>query len=276
MYRDEDILIRGKGPPLMLLHGWPFHRATWRKVAPLLEPHFTCIGVNSFGMTEDWIPKDADLSFGGHVARNLELIERLGLGPVAILAHDTGATIARMMAAEAPQHVSSLVLLNTEIPHHRPPFIPLYQLLAETPGSYAAFKTLMKSAYFRRSLACYGGCFHDKRLINREFVDLFGRYWTSCPGRFNDMMRYLRGLDFHQIDQLDQVHQLIECPVHFIWGEFDPTFPVHLAEKMARKIPSLATFEKVPNTRFLPHEEAPERVAHLVIEDLQMMAAAAE
>ena len=33
----------GKGPPLLLLHGYPQTHAMWHKVAPYLAPHFTIV-----------------------------------------------------------------------------------------------------------------------------------------------------------------------------------------------------------------------------------------
>ena len=80
-------------------------------------------------------------------------------------------------------------------------------------------------------------------------------------------MRYLRSVDFKVIDGLDSTHLEIQCSVSFIRGEDYPTFPVHLGRAMADKMPALQNFHAIPQTRFLPHEEKPDRVATLILEE---------
>ena len=42
---DAQIHLRlgGKGPPLLLLHGYPQNHVHWHAVAPLLQDHFTLV-----------------------------------------------------------------------------------------------------------------------------------------------------------------------------------------------------------------------------------------
>lgn len=260
----NDVIISGEGPPLLLLHGWPFHRENYRKVIPLLSQQFTCYALNSLGMTGREIPPGADMGFCAHAKRAADLMKQLGVETYSILAHDTGATIARIMAAEYPKSVQALALLNTEIPGHRPPFIPLYRNLSFLPGFRTNLKLLMKSKTYLRSPMGFGGCFSDKNFIDEEFVALFGTYWTQNKIRFTGMIKYLQGIDFSIVDDLDNIHTKIQCPVHFIWGEDDPTFPVDQGRAMADQMDALSSFETVANAKFLLHEERPDETARLV------------
>ena len=45
-----NYLIEGKGEPLLLVHGFGISFNIWRKVAPLLSPHFTLIKIQLPGI----------------------------------------------------------------------------------------------------------------------------------------------------------------------------------------------------------------------------------
>ncbi|MEM6709995.1 MAG: alpha/beta hydrolase [Pseudomonadota bacterium] len=263
--RDIDVEIRGSGPALFLLHGWPFHRETFRKIVPLLEDRVTCFCFNSLGMAFDGrVDRSAGLDFPHHAERLITWADRLGVSEFSILAHDTGATIARLVASQAPARVLKLILLNTEIPDHRPPFIPMYQKLVRLPGSYSVMRALMKSRRFRHSAMAFGNSFFDRSLIEGEFTRLFVDYWFEGSTRYAGLVRHLVGLDFSLVDELENVHRDISSPVMFLWGADDVTFPRDLGEAMAASMPSCDSFHAIANCAFLPQEEQPEIVANHV------------
>lgn len=249
----------GQGPALLLIHGWPFHAASFRKVVPALSQHFTCYCINSLGMGETPIPHQADMSFAGHAERLLQLIEHERLDGCYVIGHDTGGTIARLAAAKRPEKFKKMVLLNTEVPGHRPPFVPMYQQLLHLPARWS-MKWLFSFQTVLRSSLGFGGLFYDKRLINSEFRTLFVDRWVNHPQRFRGMAGYLTGLDFSDIDTLDRVHGQLETPVLFVWGEDDVTFPVAEGRAMAGRMPTCEGFVAVPEACFLVHEERPEVV----------------
>lgn len=257
----------GSGPALFLIHGWPFHSGSYRKVLPLLEPHFTCYNVRSAALCDDSYDASTDLSFAGHAARIVELAEHLELTDINLLAHDTGATMARMAAAERPQLFNRLVLLNTEMPKHRPPFIPLYQKLMHLPirgimGSMFRFDFIVKSPLG------YGELFYNKAYLNDEFRALFIDHWMNDKTRFKGLAAYLTSLDFSNIDKLGEMHAKLQAPVLFVWGKQDKTFPAALGKQMAATLPSCQGFVEVDEACFLVHEEKPDIVAQHCIEFL--------
>ncbi|MEM9725802.1 MAG: alpha/beta hydrolase [Pseudomonadota bacterium] len=259
-----DADVTGSGPPLLMLHGWPFHKATFRNLAPLLSDSFECHALNARGMDDRPLARGERLTFESHAKRVLAYFDAQGWPRATILAHDTAGTYARLLAADAPERIERLILLNTEIPGHRPPFIPLYRTLSRLPLYHQSFRMLMRSTRFQRSPQGFGGCFCDLSLIDREFIALFGAHWFETKDRFWRLMRYLQGVDFAVVDALDATHQRIRAPTHFIWGAEDRTFPLDLGRAMAERMPSLSSFTPIGATRFLPHEERPDAVAKAV------------
>src|SRR5262249_52485653 len=125
----------GSGPPLLLVHGFPLSGFTWRKVLPELSKHYTCFAPDLPGMGDSEWTDRTDFSFPGQGRTLKRLVDGLGLDRYSVLAQDTGGTFARYLALEDGARVEKLVLVNTEMPGHRPPWIPLYQLLMRLPGT---------------------------------------------------------------------------------------------------------------------------------------------
>lgn len=255
----------GDGPPLLLVHGWPLSSFSFRKLVPWLQDHFTCLLPDSPGLGETEWTGATDFSFRGQAASLRAFIDGLGLDAYAILAFDTGASIARELALIDPERVRKLVLLNTEIPHHRPPWIPLFQRLVALPGSNAVFRMLLGSAAFRRSGMGFGGCFVDRELIDGEFRRHFVEPLLRDPRRLDGVQRYLRGIDWALVDGFAERHARIRQPVLFVWGEDDPTFPVALGREMSRQLPRCEGFVSVTGARLLVHEERPEEVGRAAV-----------
>ena len=250
----------GTGPPLLLVHGFPLSGFTWRKVLPDLSQRYTCYVPDLPGMGEsDWTDQ-TDFSFPGQGRTLRVLRERLGLERYSVLAQDTGGTFARYLALEDEGRVEKLVLINTEMPLHRPPWIPLYQLLMRLPGVLTVFRSLLRSTLFLRSPMGFGGCFNDLRLLDGDFHEHFVAGLLHSPRRMDGMRRYLRGATWGPVDALERDHARLTMPVELLWGGDDPTFPVELARKMVTQFPD-ARLVEIPGARLLVHEEKPAEVA---------------
>ena len=253
--------VGGSGPALLLIHGWPLSSLTWVPMAPALMRNFTCYFVDLAGLGGTTWTRQTDFGFHAHARRLLQVLDHAGVGPCHVLAQDSGATIARLLAAQAPLRVRSLVLLNTEIPGHRPPWIWLYRWLMFLPGTNTIFSLLLRSKTFQESTLGFGGCFADLALIHQDFERRIIRPMLKSRRAMDGLNRYLRRLDFQVVDALEQrTHPLIKAPTLLVWGEDDPTFPIAHARKMAAQFPDCRGVIAIPNARLLVHEEHPARV----------------
>lgn len=260
---DAAIALRsyGTGPALLLVHGFPTSSFTWRKVLPALAKSFTCHAVDLPGLGDSRWDEASDLSFTGQVRRLAMLAEQLGLDRFGLLAHDTGATLARHLALALPDRVTRLALINTEIPGHRPPWIPQHQLASALPGAPWIFKALMSSRVFRRSPAGLAGLYYDKTLLDDpEILNAYVRPLTTSTHAVGGALRYLRGIQWNLVDELKSKHSQITAPTLLLWGRDDPTFPVALAAKMAEQFMPPARLVEIGQARLLPHEERPAEV----------------
>jgi len=106
----------GQGAPLLLLHGHPQTHAMWHAVAPELATHFTVVMMDLRGYGDSARPP-ADPWHLAYSKREMALdalavMRNHGFDTFQVLAHDRGARVAHRLAADHPEHVQRLMLLD--------------------------------------------------------------------------------------------------------------------------------------------------------------------
>jgi haloacetate dehalogenase len=104
------------GPPLLLLHGHPQTHTMWHKVAPKLAKRFKLVLMDLRGYGDSGRPKYDD-AHSNYSKREMALdavavMQHLGFEKFSVLAHDRGARVAHRLAADHPQVVQSMMLLD--------------------------------------------------------------------------------------------------------------------------------------------------------------------
>jgi pimeloyl-ACP methyl ester carboxylesterase len=255
----------GRGPALILVHGWPFHKAIFRKLIPLLSHNYTCYALDLAGMGEsDWT-SDTDLGFHAQAERVIALADHLDLRDYALLGHDTGGTVARFAALKDKNRVTAVAVMDSEIPFHFPPAVTLVQKLHRGVLTRGLLKRVLASRIFARSTYGHAGFFKDPAGVTPDYMDLFVHSWHRTSKAYSGLLAYLCAVEPDVIDTLDTLHADIKAPMMFIWGRGDMVFPIRHARDMAARIPSHAPLVEIANARFLPQEEQPDEVArHLL------------
>jgi pimeloyl-ACP methyl ester carboxylesterase len=121
----QHAVIGGDGPPLLLVHGWPETWYAWRLVMPALARDFEVIAVDQrgIGLTE----KPEEGYDTGTLARDLvALMDALGQERFAVVGHDTGHFISYALAADHPDRVERVALLEVPGPPGATPSPPLF------------------------------------------------------------------------------------------------------------------------------------------------------
>jgi haloalkane dehalogenase len=260
---DAALAVRrfGSGPPVVLVHGFPTHGSTWRFVLPELAARYTCLTVDLAGLGDSRFDAKTDFRFTAQARRLNILLARLGIERCALVAHDTGATVARLVALADPQRVAGQALINTEMPGHRPPWIPLYCMAARLPGASLSFKPLLGMPWYLRSGMGFGAFYSDKRLFDDPsrlgpYVDPLLR----SPERLRGMLGYLAGIEWNVVDSLRERHGELAGPTLLLWGADDVTFPLAVAERMVPQFRGRARLAAIANASLMPHEEKPREI----------------
>lgn len=111
-----NTIIGGSGPALLLLHGHPQTHAIWHKVAPRLCEHFTVVACDLRGYGDSskpaGEPDHANYSKRTMALDAMRVMQALGFETFSVMAHDRGARVAHRLAADFPQAVHKMVLLD--------------------------------------------------------------------------------------------------------------------------------------------------------------------
>jgi 3-oxoadipate enol-lactonase len=105
---------RGKGSPLVLLHGYPLDHHIWDEIAPLLEDYFDLIIPDLRGFGES-TTGDSPYTMDDIASDIAGLLDHLGIPKSAISGHSMGGYVALAFAGLYPERVSGLALVSSQV-----------------------------------------------------------------------------------------------------------------------------------------------------------------
>jgi pimeloyl-ACP methyl ester carboxylesterase len=209
-------LVQGEGPPLLLLHGWGASSELFAPVlSPLLQARTVVVpDLPGFGKTPappgPWSAHD-------YARWVVALLDRLELERCDVIGHSNGGRIAIVLAAEHPERVGKVVLVDSagirqrQRLHHRLR-VRTYKMLRAAEGS-----SLLPQSIRRRARA---------RADSRGSPD-----YRAASG-------VMRGTLVRLVNEdLAPLLPRIAAPVLLIWGDRDDDTPLEDARVMERLIP---------------------------------------
>lgn len=107
-YIDE-----GEGRPILLMHGNPDWSFLYRKMIPLLAPHFRCIAMDYPGFGLSVHPAEYSYLPSDHAVVVAELVTHLDLTDAIVVGQDWGGPIGYDVASRMPERFTGLVAGNT-------------------------------------------------------------------------------------------------------------------------------------------------------------------
>jgi len=108
-------LAAGRGPAVILLHGYTQTGRMWRPLIPLLADKFTVIAPDLPGIGDSDVPPDG-LDMKSAAIRIHALAQSLSVEKVRIVGHDIGLMVAYAYAALYPHEVEKLTVMDAFLP----------------------------------------------------------------------------------------------------------------------------------------------------------------
>jgi epoxide hydrolase 4 len=252
----------GDGPLVVLLHGFPESRDSWKRQLPALaQAGFRSVAPDLRGYNQSPKPEGVDAYRMTLIAGDvIELIESLSGGkPCVLVGHDWGAVCAWAIAQMRPDLLRKLVIIN--VPHPaaiarelkrstRQKLNVMYQLYFQLPVLPELTMKLLGRHFFRRM----GKFTHDE-------IETYMRQWK---GSLTPMINYYRAMRKSR-GEMRRISKRIDTPTLIIWGENEPVFLPQSLENMEQWV-SNVRIERLPGIAHFVQHDAPERVNQLLVE----------
>ena len=251
---NTHFIRKGKGEPLILIHGIFASAFVWRKNLDALGRCFDTIALDLKGYGYSDKPEDGNYTQEAMRDFVAGFMDAIGVKRAVLVGHSWGGGIAMDLALRYSERVEKLVLINST--GYRPERSWLEWLL-KVPGGGLLLLSLLDERTMGKVLR--ERVFFDPAGVTDE--EIAG--WVK-PYRVKGAARAamaLRNVDFVMEDRIRHVRQ----PVLILWGENDRTFPVEMARRFARDLPR-ATLHVIPRCGHNPQEEKPEEVNRRITE----------
>ncbi|NDJ75549.1 MAG: alpha/beta hydrolase [Chloroflexi bacterium] len=216
--------VLGAGQPVLTLHGWGASLRNFWPVAEDLAPNGYAVhllDLPGFGETalppEPWRVSD-------YVRFVFAYLDDAGLDRVALLGHSFGGRIALVLAADAPERVSKMVLANSA--GLRAPLSLRQQIRNRAARSVRSILQALGQERLRNRL---------QARYNRRFAS--EDYLTAGPLRET----FVRVIE----EDLSPYAERVQAPTVLIWGDQDADTPLWQGQKLEQLIPDagLIVFE---------------------------------
>jgi len=113
--RRHHVQVLGAGRPLLFCNGFNCTQQVWHYLAPMLAGHYQLIFFDQMGVGKSEYatydpPRYATLA--GYAQDVVAICQALQLCEVVLVGHSAGATVAMLAAIQAPDRITTTVLLN--------------------------------------------------------------------------------------------------------------------------------------------------------------------
>lgn len=245
---------RGRGTPLLLLHGLAASSYSFRELAPRLEDEFELLAVdlNGFGLTER--PRDPEAFRLPRQAELLsKILDRLGIDTTHVLGHSYGAAVAATLAKQQHERCVRLAFVSPAAS-----FDPLPWYLRIRPGQealYRAARGLLSDPQRYRRVA--GRAFHVDGVFSERVSEVY-RSHLLVEGLRETWYGFLRQMGDPRFP--GEAYEGLGNPVLVLAGEMDRIVPPEKCADLVRRLPA-AELELVAGCGHSAPEERPDELA---------------
>jgi len=109
-------LTAGRGPAVILLHGYTQTSRMWRPIIPLLAQKFSVIAPDLPGIGDSGIPADNKIDMITAAKQIHDLVRSLKIDKARVVGHDIGLMVAYAYAAKFPNETEKLAVLDAFLP----------------------------------------------------------------------------------------------------------------------------------------------------------------
>jgi pimeloyl-ACP methyl ester carboxylesterase len=247
----------GKGPLVVMIHGFPDYWYSWRDQMPALAKHFQVVAIDQRGYNKSDQPKGVDNykveKLVGDVAA---VLKHFTSDKAVIVGHDWGGLVAWTFAMLHPEKTDRLIVLN--LPHPK----CMMRELANNPEQ-------QKNSQYARNFQKDGA----EKMLSPELLT----FWVKEPearahylaafkrSSLEAMLNYYRANYPREPYKDDQTFPPVKCPVLMIHGLTDPYLLAGALNDTWKYVEKDLTLVTVPKAGHFVHRDAPALVTNTML-----------
>jgi pimeloyl-ACP methyl ester carboxylesterase len=251
----------GKGPPVLLIHGFGTSTYTWRRIAPELALNHRVIALDLKGFGQSDKPFDTRYSVSDQAELLAQFIEDHDLHDLTVVGHSFGGGVALRLALDHDQRlkgrIERLVLLDTiAYPQHIPVF---FRLLDLPIVSHLGVRMVPPTVQTRVALRI---AYFDDNKIDPEEVETYAAPLRTAAGK-HAIIYSAREIVPQDLEAIAGSYKSITLPTLILWCDHDRIVPLEVGLKLRRALPN-SSLRLVPECGHMPQEEQPETTLKLL------------
>lgn len=239
----------GKGPPIVLVHGFPWSAQAWRKIAPWLALEHTVYYYDMIGCGQSSMSANQDVT----EAIQSDLLEALilewGLEKPRVVGHDFGGLA--VLRGHFINGIDYGAMHLIDVVAILPSGSPFYAHVAEHEAAFAGLPSYAHEALFQAYIQ--KAAHHEVRADAKE---IYASPWRNEIGQAA-FYRQIAQSGVESIAEAQSQYSKCDFPVHLIWGELDTFIPLEQGQELNRLL-SADSLITLPNAAHIVHEDAPE------------------
>ena len=270
-------LSAGSGEPIVFVHGFPEFSGAWAPQLQEFSRDHRVLAPDLRGFNLSDKPAGVANYDMRVLAQDLrEFIERVAGGPCVVVAHDWGGICAWHLAAQHPESIKRLIILNSphpatlhrELLHNAAQREAMrYTLLFRSPRAEA----LLSEKDFARLAAMFGSWEIGGVPLDPAFVAAYKQVWSQ-PGALSAMLNLYRATSLHPpgpgepgVEAMTPTPEawLVRVPTRVIWGDRDGALLPGLLDGLDAFVPGVDICRIPEGTHWIAHE-FPSRVNRLI------------
>jgi haloacetate dehalogenase len=271
----NTIFVRrgGKGPAILLVHGFPRTSLMWRFLAPKLAENHTviCVDLRAYGRSGIPASTDDHLPYSKRaMARELvEVMDKLDFPTFTLVGHDRGGRVSYRLALDHPKNVERLAVFDV---------IPILEAWSRSDARFAqtywpwillSQKAPLPESYLLGAPEAVFQNPFGQGSFGREILEEYVSTYRN-PARVHGICEEYRAAATIDVehDRADkEASRRIECPMLHLWAEGGPldTFYARNGGPLGiwRQWAPQAQGQPIKGGHFFP-EENPDNTAALV------------
>jgi pimeloyl-ACP methyl ester carboxylesterase len=255
--KSTHYIEKGKGKPLILIHGFFYDSFTWHNNIDLLAEHFKVYALDLWGFGYS-TREPLDYGYPLFTRQVLQFLDKLNIEKASLMGHSMGGGTSINFSVKHPERINKLVLVDAAA---MPNSLPFLGKVTNLPMLGELMFGL--NANFFRKMALNTNWIKNPKFISDEYFENATRF-QKVKGSSEVMLKILRKQFFHTIP--DKVKDLgkMNKQMLIVWGQHDTAIPVARGNEMHDLLPG-SQFEIIEDAGHCPHDETSEQFNTLVL-----------